>query len=77
MFETRCKQGKLIISDRSIQVVDLFNRPLTSIMRQAVTGVVLRSGAFSDTVIIHTTGTPIRVDTVKKSKAREIVRMFS
>jgi hypothetical protein len=76
-METTCKQGKLVISDRSVQVVAPFNKVVWNVQRSAIVGIDVKRGTFSNTVEFRTAAGTFKADTITKAKSQEIVQMFS
>jgi hypothetical protein len=76
-METTCKQGKLIISDRSVQVVAPFNRVVWNVQRSAIIGVSVKRGALLNTIVFQTAAGQFKAESIAKGKTQEIVEMFS
>lgn len=78
LLETPCKQGKLIISEKSVQVVAPFNNVVWSVQRSAIVGVSTKPAiAFTRTVEFRTAGGVFKAETVRNRKAQEIIALFS
>lgn len=78
LFQAFCKQGRLqILSNGTIQVVTLFfGSVLWSVPREFVTGLSVRHGLFTDTLIIHTTQGQCQADTLIKSVVARVQAFF-
>lgn len=77
VMEFICKQGKLVISDRSVQCVAPFGNTVWSVQRNAIIGVSLKRGFLMDSVVFQASGSVFQADSIAKKKAQEILSLFN
>lgn len=75
-FHCPCKAGQLQADETTIQVVNLFKKPVWSVARSTVTGVTQQRGTMAVDLTIHTMQGMYSAQMVSKPNAEKFLALF-
>src|SRR5579875_983117 len=77
IFETTCKDGRVIVDYMNVSVVTLLNKLVWSIPRNSITSIVQKPGFLLTSVEIYSIHGLYVVRTMPKPKANELVAILT